>query len=192
MTVLSQHTSDVNSGRAFASLERRFPSWEAVLHAPADEVADAIRSGGIANIKARRIQSILAQVEAREGAVDLRRLEQLGDEEVDEYLRSLPGVGRKTAACVLLFSLGRAAFPVDTHVHRVAARLGLVPPRSTADAAHDLLAPRVPPEIQYELHVQLIRHGREICKPRAPRCSHCVLFDLCPAGARFMASGEAR
>jgi endonuclease-3 len=190
-TVLSQHTSDVNSGRAFRSLRRRFRTWEEVRHAPVDEVADAIRPGGLADVKAPRIQAILAEVEAREGAVDLARLEELGDAEADAYLRSLPGVGPKTAACVLLFAMGRPAFPVDTHVHRVATRLGLVPATATAEAAHTLLAPRVPREIRYEFHVQLIRHGREICRPRRPRCTDCVLFDLCAAGPGLLAAGEA-
>jgi endonuclease III len=190
--VLSQHTSDINSARAFRSLRQAFPTWEEVRHAPLEEIADAIRPGGLADVKAPRIQAILAEVEAREGVVDLARLEQLSDPEADAYLRSLPGVGPKTSACVLLFAMGRAAFPVDTHVHRVAARLGLVRATASAEAAHGQLAPRVPPEIRYEFHVQLIRHGREICKPRFPRCTDCVLFDLCPAGPRLLAAGEAR
>jgi endonuclease III len=190
-TVLSQHTSDVNSGRAFATLKERFPSWDQVLAAPTEEVADAIRSGGIATIKARRIQRILAEIEQREGCLDLSRLERLSDEEADVYLRSLTGVGPKTAACVLLFSLGRAAFPIDTHVHRVSARLGLVSAKATAEQAHYALAPRVPPELRYEFHVQLISHGRLVCRPRRPLCTECVLFDLCEAGPRLLAAGEA-
>ncbi|HKR70740.1 MAG TPA: endonuclease III domain-containing protein, partial [Streptosporangiaceae bacterium] len=131
-TVLSQHTSDVNSERAFAQLKERFPAWEQVADAPEDEVADAIRAGGIANQKARRIRQILAAIEDKEGKLDLSRLHECDDAEVETYLRALPGVGPKTAACVLVFSMGRAAFPIDTHVYRMALRLGWIPPKATA------------------------------------------------------------
>jgi endonuclease III len=181
-TVLSQHTSDVNSERAFASLKRRFPSWEEVLDAPTEEVAAAIRSGGIANQKGARIQRILAEIERREGRVDLDRLDRVGDDEVEAYLTSLPGVGPKTAACVLLFSMGRAAFPVDTHVHRVTARLGWIPAGASAERAHQLIGRVVPPDIRYDLHVGLVTHGRTVCKAQRPRCAACVLRDLCPFG----------
>ena len=187
-TVLSQHTSDVNSERAFAQLKDRFPSWEQVADADPDEVAGAIRCGGIADQKARRIQQILAAIEEREGRLDLGRLNDLDDESVETYLLSLPGVGPKTAACVLVFSMGRAAFPVDTHVHRVAIRLGWIPANTTADKAHQLLAPRVPPGIRYDLHVALIAHGRTVCKAQRPRCEVCVVRDLCDYGS---ASGAA-
>jgi endonuclease-3 len=184
-TVLSQHTSDVNSGRAFATLKRRFPSWEQVLDAPAGEVAGAIRSGGIANTKAVRIQRILGEIEAREGRIDLARLEGLDDGEVERYLTTLPGVGPKTAACVLTFSMGRAAFPIDTHVHRVTARLGWIPRGASAERAHQLLGGRVPADLRYDLHVALVRHGRTVCRSQRPRCGACVLRDLCayPASA---------
>lgn len=191
-TVLSQHTSDVNSARAFGSLKKRWSSWDAVSDAPTEDIAVAIRSGGLAETKAPRIKSILAEIERREGKVDLGRLELLPDKEADAYLRSLPGVGAKTAACVLTFSMCRPAFPVDTHVHRVTARLGLIPPRTTADRAHDLLTPAIPPELRYEFHVQLVRHGRTVCKAVLPLCSECVLFDLCDAGTRLLAEGRAR
>ncbi|MGH2820992.1 MAG: endonuclease III domain-containing protein [Actinomycetota bacterium] len=191
-TVLSQNTSDVNSGRAFASLKSRFRSWAEALEAPADELADAIRSGGIAEVKSRRIQAILAEVERREGRLDLSRMDELPDEEVDEYLSTLPGVGPKTVACVLLFSMGRHAFPIDTHVHRVTTRLGWIPPRTSAQGAHRILSPRVPPEIRYGLHIMLVRHGRAVCKPKMPLCSECVLFDLCQQGPRLVGAGAAR
>ena len=178
-TVLSQHTSDVNSERAFARLKERFPSWEQVLDAPPEDVADAIRCGGIADQKARRIKQILAAIEEREGRIDLGRLHDLGDTEAEAYLRSLPGVGPKTAACVLVFSMGRAAFPIDTHVHRVAARLDWIPAGTNADKAYQLLAPRVPPDIRYDLHLALITHGRTVCRAQRPRCDVCVLRDLC-------------
>jgi endonuclease-3 len=178
-TVLSQHTSDVNSGRAFATLKRRFPSWEEVLDAPTGEVASAIRSGGIADQKAVRIQRILAEIEEREGRIDLSRLHGLDDREVEEYLTTLPGVGPKTAACVLTFAMGRSAFPIDTHVHRVTARLGWIPPGASAERAHQLLGRRVPADVRYDLHVALVSHGRTVCKSQRPRCGACVLRDLC-------------
>ena len=178
-TLLSQHTSDHNSERAFAQLKELFPDWEQVLAAPVGQVADAIRCGGIADQKARRIQQILAAIRDREGRIDLGRLRDLDDAAVEEYLTSLPGVGPKTAACVLVFAMGRAAFPVDTHVHRVAARLGWIPPGITAEKAHRTLAPAVPPEIRYDLHVALIAHGRVVCKAQRPRCDACVLRDHC-------------
>lgn len=178
-TVLSQHTSDVNSGRAFAELKRRYPSWEQVADAPVDQVADAIRSGGIADQKARRIQRLLEAIEEREGRIDLDRLNGLDDAAVEAYLLSLPGVGPKTAACVLTFSMGRAAFPVDTHVHRIATRLGWIPASTSADKAHQLLTALIPPEIRYDLHVAMISHGRNVCRAQRPRCADCVLADLC-------------
>jgi endonuclease-3 len=181
-TVLSQATSDLNSERAFAQLKARFPSWQQVADAPVDHVADAIRSGGIADQKARRIQEILAAIEDREDVIDLGILRKMDDPDVESYLTSLPGVGPKTAACVMAFSLGRDAFPVDTHVHRVAIRLGWIPQRATATQAHHLLGAIVPPAIRYDLHVALITHGRTVCKAQRPRCGDCVLLDLCPFG----------
>ena len=192
MTVLSQHTSDTNTERAFAGLKQRFSVWSQVVAADPTEVADAIRPGGLADTKAVRIQAILSTIEEREGSLDLARLNELDDDEVDAYLVSLPGVGPKTSACVLLFSMGRDAFPVDTHVHRVALRLGLVPAETTADRAHRLLLPAIAPELRYELHMQLIRHGREICKAARPLCTECTLFDLCESGPQLLASGVAR
>jgi endonuclease-3 len=182
-TVLSQATSDLNSERAFAQLKARFPSWQQVADAPVDQVADAIRSGGIADQKARRIQEILAAIEDREGVIDLGILRKIDDAGVESYLTSLPGVGPKTAACVMAFSLGRPAFPVDTHVHRVAIRLGWISERTTATRAHQLLGAMVPSDIRYDLHIALITHGRAVCKAQRPRCADCVLLDLCPYGS---------
>lgn len=178
-TVLSQHTSDLNSERAFAQLKAKFPRWEDVAEAAQEDVADAIRSGGIADQKARRIQQILAAIEEREGGIDLDRLHRLDDAAVEEYLISLPGVGPKTAACVLVFAMGRAAFPIDTHVHRIVTRLGWIAPKTTAEQAYRLLTPRIPAEIRYDLHVALISHGRTVCHARRPRCEVCVLRDGC-------------
>jgi endonuclease-3 len=186
-TVLSQHTSDRNSERAFASLKARFPDWVDVLAAPTADVADAIRMGGIADQKAARIQRILAEVAAREGRLDLARLDGLDDGAAEEYLVSLPGVGPKTAACVLTFSMGRAAFPVDTHVHRVATRLGWLAAGTPADRAHDVLRALVPPDVRYDLHLALIVHGRTVCRARRPACGTCVLAATCPAGRAHLA-----
>jgi endonuclease-3 len=188
-TVLSQHTSDTNSERAFAQLKASFPSWQQVRDAPVEQVASTIRCGGIADRKARRIQQILSAIEHREGSLDVSRLLDLDDAAAEAYLLSLPGVGRKTAACVLAFSMGRPAFPVDTHVHRVAIRLGWVKANTTADRAHELLAPRVPPSIAYDLHLAMITHGRTICRARQPRCGMCVLRDLCAYGSATGGSG---
>ncbi|MDQ3645637.1 MAG: endonuclease III [Actinomycetota bacterium] len=192
LTVLSQATSDTNRDRAFAGLTARFGSWDDVASAPTTDVADAIRSGGIADVKAARIRSILGAIEEREGSLDLSRLESLPDDEVTEYLCSLPGVGPKTAACVLVFSMGRSAFPIDTHVYRVSRRLGWIDATTSAAGAHKSLSPAVPSDIRYELHVAMIRHGREVCVPRRPFCSRCVVLDLCDAGPGFIAAGEAR
>ena len=190
LTVLSQHTSDVNAERAFASLRSAFPSWDAVVVAPARSVADAIRSGGLANTKAPRIQAILREVHEREGAYDLSRLRHVSDAEARAYLVSLPGIGPKTAAVVLSFALARDAIPVDTHVHRVTKRLLLVPPTASAERADRLLHDLVPDGLRTELHVGLIRLGREICKAPTPRCRVCPLRDLCPTAPRFL--GAAR
>ncbi|HEX2293905.1 MAG TPA: endonuclease III [Actinomycetota bacterium] len=192
MTVLSQHTSDVNTARAFAGLKARFPEWDSVVRASPKRVADAIRSGGLADQKAPRIQAILREIARREGRLSLDRLRDVDDDEVEDYLCSLPGVGPKTAACVLVFSLGRAAFPIDTHVHRVTKRLGWIPENASAEGAHAVLKHVVPADVRYELHVQLIAHGRTICKARMPLCTECPLLDLCPAGPRLLAEGLAR
>lgn len=186
LTVLSQHTSDVNAERAFEALRAAFPTWDAVVRAPTRSVADAIRSGGLADTKAPRIQTILREVDARRGAFDLSSLEELSDDEARAELVSLPGVGPKTAAVVLSFSLGRDAMPVDTHVHRVTRRLGLVPPNTSAERADRLLHELVPDGLRTPLHVALIRLGREICKAPTPRCRICPLKDICPTAPRYL------
>jgi endonuclease-3 len=186
LTVLSQHTSDVNADRAFASLRSAYPGWDAVAAAPEAGLADTIRSGGLANTKAPRIQAILREVHDREGTYDLARLHGLSDAEARTYLTSLPGIGPKTAAVVLSFALGRDAIPVDTHVHRVARRLGLVSPKTTAAQADRLLHDLVPEGLRTRLHVGLIRLGREICKAPTPRCGVCPLKDLCPTAPLYL------
>jgi endonuclease-3 len=190
LTVLSQHTSDVNAARAFASLRARLPTWEAVACARPATIADAIRSGGLANVKAPRIRSILREIHDREGRYDLSFLREMSDGEAARYLSSLNGVGPKTAAIVLAFSLGRNALAVDTHVHRVARRLGLIPPNVSAERAHVLLEELVPPELRVPMHVGLIRLGREVCKAARPRCEVCPLNDVCPTGRANLGLGE--
>lgn len=180
-TVLSQHTSDVNSERAYAQLVNRFPTWEAVRDAPVEAVAEAIRPGGLAGLKAERIQRILRILTERlDGrALTLDTLKDMPLDDALNYLESLPGVGPKTAACVLLFSLGQPAFPVDTHVWRVTKRLGLIGPKVTADAAHAALTDLIPPDQRHTMHVDLIRHGRQICHAQRPECEHCPLRAEC-------------
>lgn len=181
LTVLSQHTSDLNAERAFADLKRGFPSWEDVLGASEGALADAIRSGGLANTKARRIKEILALIIEREGAFDLSSLTSMSDADAHAYLTSLPGVGPKTASVVLSFALGRDTIPVDTHVHRVSRRLGLVPERASAEGAARILHDLVPKGIRTPLHVALIRLGRQTCKAPNPLCRSCPLNDICPS-----------
>ena len=188
-TILSQNTSDVNTERAFASLWARFGDWEAILAAPTSAVADAIRSGGLAEIKAPRIQGVLRAIEQDRGELSLEFLADLPLDEARSYLTSLGGVGPKTAACVLLFALGMPALPVDTHVHRVSKRLGLIGERISAEAAHRLLEATIPPAEMFDAHMLLIRHGRVICKALRPRCEACPLADVCPkVGVRTSSS----
>jgi endonuclease-3 len=182
LTILSQNTSDANSGRAFMRLKARFPDWESLMAADPAEIEEAIRVGGLSQIKAGRIKALLAQVLERAGSLDLDFLRRLGPAEVRAWLEGLPGVGPKTAACVMLFALGMPALPVDTHVHRVALRLGLVPPRTPPARAQALLEAWVPPELHYAFHVLLIRHGRRLCRAQRPLCSQCPLLDGCPYG----------
>ncbi|CCW35758.1 predicted endoIII-related endonuclease [Chthonomonas calidirosea] len=177
--ILSQHTSDANSFRAFGQLKERFCSWEAVEQAPTKELADTIRSGGLADSKAARIQAVLRTIREKVGAYDLDFLRQMPDDEARRWLMALPGVGPKTAAIVLCFALGRPVIPVDTHVFRVAWRLGLIEKRVGESKAHDLLQALVPPELIYRFHVALIEHGRRVCKALRPRCEVCPLTDLC-------------
>ncbi|MGH2493453.1 MAG: endonuclease III domain-containing protein [Ktedonobacteraceae bacterium] len=186
-TILSQHTSDINSERAYKQLVASFTTWEEVRDAPTYKVAEAILSGGLANIKARRIQDVLhelteMQVERSDTRMLTHALDELPrmqPEEAWRSLRKLPGVGPKTAACVLMFNLDMPVMPVDTHVHRVSQRLGLIGPKVTADQAHDIFAKHVPPEWVYPLHVNLIQHGRQICHAQRPACQVCPLYSEC-------------
>jgi endonuclease-3 len=182
-TVLSQNTADVNTDRTYAELRRRYPTWSEVRDAPVAQVEQAIALGGLSHMKAPRIVAILQALSAAAGEPDLSLLDALDDERALAYLESLPGVGPKTAACVLLFALGRPAMPVDTHVHRVARRLGLLDQGVSAVAAHTVLTAMAGPEPAdiYAAHVGLVRHGRRVCHARRPACDGCPLYDLCPS-----------
>lgn len=187
-TILSQHTSDINSERAYSQLIKRFPTWEEVRDADTDAVANEIRSGGLANIKAPRIQvaldTLTIEQQQQEGKKSLAEylydeLRKRTPEEGWLYLRRIPGVGPKTAACVMMFNLNEAIMPVDTHVHRTSQRLGLIGPKVNADKAHLIFAKAVPPEWVYPLHVNLITHGRQICHAQKPECGRCPLYGEC-------------
>ncbi len=179
-TILSQNTSDLNSGRAYASLRAAFPGgWDDVRRASVSRVADAIRPGGLADTKAPRIQAILQDLYDRTGATSLGHLTAWESVTIRDYLRSFPGVGAKTAACVLMFNMGRPILPVDTHVHRVSQRLGLIGPRVTADAAHDQLQALLDDCRVYSFHVHLIEHGRRLCHARRPECALCPIRAEC-------------
>jgi endonuclease III len=175
-TVLSQHTSDGNRDRAFASLRERFTTWEEVRDAPVSAVEEAIRPGGLAKQKAPRIQAILERLGE---PPDLDWTETASREESMEFLVALPGVGRKTAACMLIFTWDIPEIPVDVHVYRVGGRLGLFPDKASFERAHDEMLAIVDPVDAYELHMNLIRHGRELCRPK-PRCGECELRRMCP------------
>jgi len=177
--ILSQHTSDTNSFRAFRALREAFPDWQAVVDAPTEQVAEVIRSGGLANQKAPRIQAILRTIYERHGAYSLDWLRALDTEQARRFLLSLPGIGPKCAAIVLCFALGRPVIPVDTHVFRVSWRLGLIPRTIGEAKAHQALEALVPEKLVYRFHVALIRHGRAVCKAQRPLCEQCPLTDLC-------------
>ena len=177
--ILSQNTADVNTERAYAALTTRFPDWQRVMDAPSEAVVAAIRTAGLAHIKGPRIQNPLRTILRERGELSLDFLSDIPLPKAMEWLMALDGVGPKTAAIVMLFALGRPAFPVDTHVHRVTGRLGLIPPGTNAGKAHALLAELGPPDSYYAMHVNLIRHGREICRARAPQCQICPLQDWC-------------
>lgn len=188
-TILSQNTSDVNSRRAFQSLLASFSNWERVAGADISEIAASIKIGGLGEIKAKRIKSALGEIKRRRGRLELDFLNQFPLARARDWLKQLPGVGSKTASCVLLFSSGRPALPVDTHILRLAKRLGLVEPRTTAEQAHRLLESVVPADSVYPFHVLMIAHGRRVCQAQRPRCSHCVLGELCPSYKKF--AGES-
>jgi len=187
-TILSQNTSDTNSHAAFEELTRRFPNWDAVRRAPVRRIAASIRRGGLAGQKAPRIKAILRAIYEERRELSLEFLRDVPPAEAMEYLTAFDGIGPKTAACVLLFACRKPVLPVDTHVHRVSRRLGLIGPNVDAARAHDELPRLVAPRLVLEFHVGLIRHGRRICRARKPSCEECPLLDLCKEGPRLVGS----
>ena len=180
-TVLTQHTSDLNAEKAFDRLRQTIPTWGEVMAAEQQAIADAIYHGGMSNQKSKRIKDILADILDRHGELEIEFLREYPLEEARTWLMDLPGVGPKTAAVVMAFALGMPAFPVDTHIHRVSKRLGLIEEKTTADAAHPILEAKVAPDLRFQLHMQLITHGRQICKARRPLCGECPLSSRCPS-----------
>lgn len=180
LTILSQNTNDTNRDRAWKALRDRYPDWEAVRAADVEQLRETIRTAGLAGQKARTIRRVLDALVEERGRAELGHLEAMDDREALDYLTSFKGVGTKTAACVLCFALRRPVMPVDTHVHRVARRLGLAPLEGGRDATHRALNVAISPRRRFPLHLLFIRHGREVCTARKPRCSSCVFEDLCP------------
>jgi len=185
-TNLSQSTTDTNRDKAFAALKARYPTWQDVMAAPEDEVIETIRPAGLANQKGPRIQNALRQVQERSGDLSLNFLSKLPLEEAKKWLTNIKGIGPKTAAIILLFAFGRPAFPVDTHVHRVCGRLGLTGPKVTADKAHEIMENIGYSETFYAFHLNVIRHGREVCTARSPKCPQCILRNCCDYYSEFI------
>lgn len=186
LTILSQNTSDTNSHTAYESLMHVFENWKMISGADTGEIAAAIRSGGLADVKAKYIKNALLALEKETSDFDLTFLKDMTVEKARNWLTRLPGVGMKTASCVLLFSLGMPAFPVDTHVHRVAGRLGLIGKKISADATHLEMERITAAEDTYRCHVLLIEHGRKTCKAQRPLCRTCVLAGICPSYKSFI------
>jgi endonuclease-3 len=179
LTVLSQNTNDVNRDRAFRTLTEKYPTWDDVLRAPQKKIEDAIRVGGLAQTKSIAIKQILGEIKNRYGKFTLEPISKLPIDEAIEVLTRFPHVGVKTAACVLAFSFGEPVIPVDTHVHRLSRRLGLVARNASRDQTFYVLMGIVPEEIRYPFHVFLIKHGRAVCKSQKPLCSECALREMC-------------
>jgi endonuclease-3 len=191
-TILSQNTNDTNRDRAFRNLKRRYPTWEAVRDAETSQVIEAIQTAGLANQKGPRIQKILSGITEQQGVLDLSFLSTMSTEEARAWLLQHKGVGPKTAAIVLQFSLDKPAFPVDTHIYRVTGRLGIRPQKMSADQAHEFLEGLFPVEAYYPAHLNIIRLGREICHARKPECPRCPLQDMCEYYANIKSDSELK
>jgi endonuclease III len=185
-TILSQNTSDRNSHRAFASLMSSFTNWQDIANANRDDIANAIQSGGLAKVKTNYIKQALNKIKLSQGKLELEFLKRFSMDKARNWLMQLPGVGMKTASCVLLFSLGMPALPVDTHVSRIAKRLNLIESKTPIDKAHKLLESIVPEDAIYSFHVLFIEHGRKVCKAQSPHCHRCILQKLCPSRKNFI------
>lgn len=179
--VLSRMTQEVKYLRTYRSLRERMPTWDVVCEAPADDLELVLGDAGLARVKTQHIRAILEEIRQREGSLDLSSLRTMSDDDVEKYLTTLPGVARKTAKCVMLYTLGRQVLPVDAHVWRIARRLRLVPDAPWSEPGSRRLEEGVPGELRAGLHVNLIAHGRAICRARSPRCDQCVIADLCPS-----------
>lgn len=177
-TILSQNTTDKNSLRAYANLLKKYPTWEDLILAEEEEIAEIIRSGGLANIKAKKIKKALIEIKQQRGQIDLEFLADFNVQKAEEYLVALDGVGPKTAACVLIFSFNFPVMPVDTHIHRVSNRLGMVSTKSR-EKTQELMKSLIPPEEMYNFHLNIIEHGRKTCKAAKPKCYECFLNDIC-------------
>ncbi len=180
--ILSQATSDVNSARTFEALKKRFPTWEAVLRARTSTLAETIRAGGLANQKATVIRELLRQIKEQHGSLDLSFLHDIETEEAVRYLSQFRGIGPKTIACTLLFACHKNVFPLDTHIFRILRRMGIIPQRCSDARAHEIMNRLVPEEKFYSFHVNLIRHGRKLCRPRDPLCEQCPIVEYCDYG----------
>lgn len=180
--ILSQATSDVNSRRTFESLKKRFDNWEAVLSGSESEIADAIRMGGLANQKAKVIKNLLTQIKEAHGSLSLKFVGKMTDEQARDYLESFRGIGPKTVACTLLFACHKEVFPIDTHIFRILQRTGVLPAKISDVKAHKLLDALVPKGKFYSLHINLIRLGKKICKPKEPLCNECPIIEYCDYG----------
>ncbi|HEY3268015.1 MAG TPA: endonuclease III [Armatimonadota bacterium] len=179
LTILSQNTSDVNRDKGFRQLKERFPTWNQTAAADVGELEAAIAPAGLSKQKAPRMLAVLHDIERQFGELSLGELENWPSDRVKAFLTSYPGVGPKTAACVLMFAMGRPVMPVDTHVYRIAGRLGLLPPKASYEEAHDSLERITPPELVYPFHIEMIRHGRALCRPTNPKCPDCPVRDDC-------------
>lgn len=184
--ILSQATSDTNSDRAYKSLKAHFPTWDAALAASESDLANAIRSGGLANQKARTIKSVLAQIKDEHGKLELSFLNDMDTLDAVRYLSQFRGIGPKTVACTLLFACRKPVFPLDTHIFRVLRRIGLVPQKCTDARAHEIMDSLVPEGKHYSFHVNLIRHGRTLCRSRDPACERCPVVEYCDYGQKIV------
>ena len=189
-TILSQHTSDINSSRAYRSLMETFSSLEAVASADVADIEKAIALGGLAKIKAPRIKAVLNKILELNGELDLSFLREMPLNDAKTWLRQLPGIGPKSAGIVLSFSLGMPAMAIDTHIYRVSQRLGVIGPKVSVDKAHEILEDKVEPEEVFNFHVSYINHGRQVCKAQRPLCPECVVGGLCPSRKKFMTKAD--
>ena len=189
-TILSQHTSDINSSRAYRSLMETFSSLEAVASADVTDIEKAIALGGLAKIKAPRIKAVLNKILELNGTLDLSFLREMPLKDAKAWLRQLPGIGPKSAGIVLSFSLGMPAMAIDTHIYRVSQRLGVIGPKVSVDKAHEILEEKVKPEEVFNFHVSYINHGRQVCKALRPLCSECVVGEFCPSRKKFMSKAD--